>query len=133
MDPAPGFEPLPLPPALPGGRCTGLLPPPPPPLPGGKCTGLPSRKTKRKWSPVTGEDVPAYVVTKTSTVPWPSAGDTATMVLSEYCTKLAAATVPKVTAVVPEKLLPVSVTTVPPVVSPEFGVTAVTLASAALL
>ncbi len=55
-----------------------------------------------------------------STVPVP-AGAVAVMEIAELTVKVVAAVAPKVTAVAPEKLLPVRVTTVPPVCGPVVG------------
>jgi hypothetical protein len=66
------------------------------------------------------------VVTVTSTVPAASGGEMAVMLVSEFTVKLAAATVPKDTAVAPVKPLPLTVTLVPPPVLPLVGVTLVT-------
>ena len=66
------------------------------------------------------------VMTVTSLVPAPAGGDTAEMAVSELTVNDVAATEPKSTAVAPVKPLPVTVTEVPPVVSPASGLTAVT-------
>ena len=68
---------------------------------------------------------PAAVVTLTSTVPIP-AGEVAVIwvALIEVMT---AALLPKVTAVAPEKLVPVMVTLVPPDAGPVFGLTLATI------
>src|SRR5438105_1943557 len=78
------------------------------------------------WSAVTALDVPVIVVTLMSTVPTMASGDVATMLVSERTEKLAAARLPKLTALAPVKLLPVTATTVPPVVPPEEGPIALT-------
>ena len=60
-------------------------------------------------------DVPAGVVTVTSTVPVP-AGLSAVIVVSLTTVRFVAGVVPKSTAVAPVKLVPVIVTRVPPAV-----------------
>jgi hypothetical protein len=66
-----------------------------------------------------------------STVPAACVGEVAVMEVAEFTVKEAAGVVPKETAVVPVKPLPVSVTTVPPAVLPELGLTAVIAGTAA--
>ena len=63
--------------------------------------------------PVVAE-VPAAVVTVTSTVPTAWAGVVALMLVAPTTSKSAAASVPKSTSVAPVKLVPVMVTSVPP-------------------
>jgi hypothetical protein len=70
--------------------------------------------------------VPPAVVTVTSTVPTP-AGEVAVIWVALLTVKEAAALLPKLTAVAPEKLVPVMVTLVPPDVGPVFGLTLVTV------
>jgi hypothetical protein len=70
--------------------------------------------------------VPPGVVTVTSTVPTAPAGDVAVMVVALVTVNDAAAVAPKATAVAPVKLVPVMVTGVPPVLTPEDGATVVT-------
>ena len=64
-------------------------------------------------------------VTVTSTVPLP-AGEVAVIWVDELTVKLAAAALPKLTAVAPVKLLPVMVTVVPPDAGPPVGLILVT-------
>jgi hypothetical protein len=71
-------------------------------------------------------DVPPTVVTVTSTVPVP-AGDVAVIWVAELTVKLVAAVPPMVTPVAPVKLVPVTVTEVPPAVVPELGLIPVTV------
>ena len=79
-------------------------------------------------SPGLVADVPFAVVTCTSTPPGtPDAGDTAVTVVALTFTKLVAATPPKVTAVVPVRLVPVIVTFVPPLCGPDVGFSEVTV------
>ena len=75
--------------------------------------------------------VPPAVVTRTLTVPAVPAGAVAVIEVALLTVKLVAAVTPKVTPVAPVKSVPVSVTTVPPAVLPELGVTAVTVGAAA--
>ena len=70
--------------------------------------------------------VPDGVVTVTSTTPRACAGEVALMVVAFITLKLAAAG-PKFTNVAPVKLVPVTVTPVPPPVVPELGLTLVTV------
>jgi len=72
--------------------------------------------------------VPPSVVTVTSTVPTP-AGEVAVIWVALLTVKEAAALLPKLTAVAPEKLVPVMVMLVPPDVGPVFGLTLVTVGS----
>jgi hypothetical protein len=69
--------------------------------------------------------VPPAVVTVTSTVPIP-AGEVAVIWVALLTVKEAAALLPKLTAVAPEKLVPVMVTLVPPCIGPVFGLTLAT-------
>src|SRR5258708_19769218 len=69
---------------------------------------------------------PSAVVTVTSTVPTP-AGEVAVIWVALLTVKEAAALLPKLTAVAPEKLVPVMVTLGPPDVGPVFGLTLVTV------
>jgi hypothetical protein len=70
--------------------------------------------------------VPDGVVTVTSTVPVP-AGERAVIELGELTVKLAALVDPKLTAVAPVRLLPLTVTVVPPAAGPSLGATPVML------
>jgi hypothetical protein len=80
------------------------------------------------WSlPDTAEVTPA-AVTVTSTVPVPG-GAVAVIWELELTVKPAAATPPKVTAVVPERPAPLIVTDVPPAVGPAVGLISETLGS----
>ncbi len=71
-------------------------------------------------------EVPAGVVTVTSTVPVP-AGAVAVIGVALLTVKVVAATVPNLTPVAPVKLVPVMVTEVPPAVDPEVGLMPVTV------
>jgi len=71
--------------------------------------------------------VPVAAPTITSTRPTAWAGVTAVIVVVELTTTEVAATPPKVTAGVPEKLVPVMTTGVPPKVEPLLGETPVTV------
>jgi len=75
--------------------------------------------------------VPPAVVTVTSTVPIP-AGEVAVIWVALLTAKEAAALLPNLTAVAPEKLVPVMVTLVPPGVGPVFGLTLVTVGAATI-
>ncbi len=70
--------------------------------------------------------MPPGVVTLTSTVPVP-AGDVAVIWVGLLTVNEPAALPPKLTAVAPEKLVPVTVTVVPPPAEPMFGATPVTV------
>jgi hypothetical protein len=72
--------------------------------------------------------VPPAVVTATSTVPTP-VGEVAVIWVALSTVKEPAALLPNLTAVAPEKLVPVMVTLVPPDVGPVFGLTLVTVGS----
>ena len=78
------------------------------------------------WSPAPAVLVPAGVVTVTSTVPALAAGAVAVMEVGELTVKLTALADPNLTAVVPVKFVPVTVTEVPPAVGPAFGPTPAT-------
>jgi len=69
--------------------------------------------------------VPPVVVTVTSTLPADCAGAMAVIVASDSTWK-SAKTVPKSTALAPVNPLPLTVTLVPPVVSPDVGLRPVT-------
>jgi hypothetical protein len=79
------------------------------------------------WSLELVADVPTGVVTVMSTVAALSAGLVALIEVEELTLKLLAAVVPNATAVAPVKLVPVTVTTVPPANGPLAGLTAVTV------
>ncbi len=70
--------------------------------------------------------VPPTVVTRTSTVPVP-AGAVAVICVALLTVKPVAAVAPKVTAVAPDRLVPVRVTVVPPAVGPAVGEMEVTV------
>ena len=72
------------------------------------------------WSAADVAEVPAPVVTVTSTVPAP-AGDVATIEVAELTVKFVAPVTPKFTAVTPVKPVPVMVTVVPPIAGPDVG------------
>ena len=74
--------------------------------------------------------MPPGVVTVTSTVPATSAGAVAVIEVAESAVT-EPAVVPNLTAVAPERLVPVSVTAVPPVTDPPVGLSAVTVGAAA--
>jgi hypothetical protein len=77
---------------------------------------------KVNWSAgVTTADCPIGVVTRTFVVAAACAGETATMLVSEFTVTPDAATPPKVTAVAPVKPVPVIVTDVPPATGPDAG------------
>ena len=78
------------------------------------------------WSAADVAEVPPAVVTLISTVPVP-AGDVAVIEVAETNVKLAAGVAPKVTAVTPVKLVPVTVTVVPPATGPAVGEIEVTV------
>jgi hypothetical protein len=69
---------------------------------------------------------PTVTVTSTVLPPVP-AGETAVIWVSLTTLKLVAGVEPKLTAVAPVKLIPVIVTTAPPVASPDAGETDVTM------
>ena len=81
--------------------------------------------TNVNWSAPEMADLPKRVVTVTSTTPAGWAGMVAVITPSELVWKDAAVP-PKETAVAPVKLLPTSVTSVPPRVDPEAGPSPVT-------
>ena len=74
--------------------------------------------------------VPPAVVTVTSTVPTP-VGEVAVIWVALSTVKDPAALLPNLTAVAPEKLVPVMVTLLPPDVGPVFGLMLVTVGAAA--
>jgi len=76
--------------------------------------------------------VPPGVVTVTSTVPAPRAGETAVTSVALTTVKLVAAVVRKATEVAPVRLVPVIVTVVPPATGPAVGEMAVTVGTAAM-
>jgi hypothetical protein len=71
--------------------------------------------------------VPTGVTTVTLTVPADPAGDVTVMDVADTTVRLAPGVLPKLAAVAPVKLVPVSVTAVPPAVVPNTGETAVTV------
>jgi hypothetical protein len=75
-------------------------------------------------------EVPDGVVTVISTVPVVLVGATTINDVFDTTVKKYVGTVPKVTTVAPLKLVPVTLTTVPPAVEPVFGLTAVTVGAA---
>src|SRR5271166_4739192 len=83
--------------------------------------------TKVKWSAPELAEVPDGVVTVVSTVPAASAGVVAVIWVDELTVKVVAGLAPKSTVVAPVKSVPVIVTTVPPWVVPELGLTLVTV------
>jgi hypothetical protein len=78
------------------------------------------------WSAEEVAEMPPGVVTVMSTVPAVPAGLVALIWLAELTVKLEAALLPKSTAVAPLRLVPVMVTTVPPMLVPEVGLMPVT-------
>jgi hypothetical protein len=76
-------------------------------------------------------DVPVGVVTVTSTGPEDPAGDTAVKVVEEVTLNDVAGTEPNLTPVAPVKVVPVTVTEVPPAVEPVLGLTEETVGLAA--
>ena len=68
----------------------------------------------------------AGVTTMMSTVPWLLGGEKVVMVVGEVTVK-GTAVRPKYTAVAPSKLVPVTVTAVPPAPGPLVGLTEVTV------
>ena len=80
-------------------------------------TGLP----KVNRSAVEVGEVPAGLVTVTSTEPAACAGEWAVICVLEFTVKLAAAVLPKLTADTDDKFVPVMVTVVPPPVEPAAG------------
>ena len=78
------------------------------------------------WSAALVALVPPAVVMRTSTVPVP-AGAVAVICVALLTVKPVAAVAPKVTAVAPERLVPVMTTEVPPAVGPAVGETEVTV------
>jgi hypothetical protein len=87
---------------------------------------LPPLPVKVKSSAAVVSDVCPPTVTLMSTVPADSAGLSAVQLVVELQTVLALGTVPKsMVVLLVEKRVPVIVTTVPPDVGPELGLTAV--------
>nr|WP_263866878.1 hypothetical protein [Paenibacillus rhizovicinus] len=82
------------------------------------------------WSAADVADVPPGVVTVTSTVPELPAGAVAVIDVAEFTVTPVAAVVPNVTAVAPDRFVPVSVTLVPPDVGPDVGDTLVIVGTA---
>jgi hypothetical protein len=78
------------------------------------------------WSAADVVLVPAEVVTVTSTVPAAPEGEVAVMEVAPLTVNVVAAVVPNFTAVAPEKLAPVMVMLVSPVVGPLVGLMDVT-------
>jgi hypothetical protein len=77
------------------------------------------------WSAELVEEVPATLVTCTSTVPVACAGTTAAIEVEELTTQFAAGVVPNITADTPAKLVPVIVIGAPPSVLPDDALKAV--------
>ncbi len=79
------------------------------------------------WSAALVELVPPDVVTVTSTEPTAPAGEvTVSEVPPPFTTTFVPGVVPKLTAVAPDRLAPVTVTDVPPAVGPTAGLTELT-------
>ena len=78
-------------------------------------------------SPGLVAEVPADVVTVTSTAPDDPAGEVMVMEVALLTFRFEPAALPKSTAVAPVKPVPVTVTDVPPVVGPEEGLNEVTV------
>ena len=74
--------------------------------------------------------MPPGVVTVTSTVAAPCAGEMAVIWVVELTVKLVALVPPNLTAVAPLKLVPRMMTVVPPVLMPLVGLTEVTVGAA---
>lgn len=72
------------------------------------------------WSAALVVDVPPVLVTVTWTVPMP-AGERAVIWVELLTVTFSAEVLPNFTAVAPEKLVPVKITLVPPVVGPAMG------------
>ena len=72
-------------------------------------------------------EVPAVLVTVTSTVPAVWAGDVTVREVSEVMLRLVPAAPPKLTDVAVRKPVPVTVTEVPPTAGPAAGFTALTM------
>ncbi len=83
------------------------------------------------WSLLDVAEVPAGVVTVTSTVPADSAGDTPVMEVSPFTVKLVAGTEPNMTELAPVKPAPVIATDVPPAVDPDAGLMAMIMGDGA--
>ncbi len=97
---------------------TGVPPPVlPVPVPSEVTDGAPAL-VYVNWSPLPSEAQPALVMTITSTIPAAWAGEVAVIEVAEFTVKLAAASLPKLTAKAPGKLVPVMATLVPPAVVP---------------
>lgn len=77
-------------------------------------------------------DVPYGVTTVTSTTPTVPAGAVAVICVAESTVKLLAAVPPKLTAVAPFRLVPVTTTMHSPASGPLLGLTAVTVGAVAL-
>ncbi len=86
-----------------------------------------------KWSAAEVALVPTGLVTVTSTVPAARGGETAVTSVELTTVKLVAAVVRKATEVAPVKLVPVIVTTVPPVMGPAVGEMDVTVGAATVV
>jgi hypothetical protein len=82
------------------------------------------------WSAVLAALVPADVVTVMFTTPTEPTGEVAVICVALLTVNVADA-VPNFTAVAPVKLVPVTVTEVPPAVGPLVGLTPVTVGAAA--
>ena len=65
------------------------------------------------------ETLPPAATTVATTDPTVPAGETAVIEVAELTVKLVALTLPNLTAVTPEKFVPVIVTVVPPTIEPE--------------
>ena len=78
------------------------------------------------WSAAVVAEVAIELATVTSTVPAEPAGDVAVIEVAELTVKPVAFVAPNLTAVVPVKLVPVIVTTVPPAAGPDVGESDVT-------
>ncbi len=86
--------------------------------------------TNVNWSDGEVALVPPAVVTVTSTVAAPSAGEVAVMEVALFTVKLVAAVAPNFTAVAAVKPVPVMATLVPPAVGPLVGAMLVTVGAA---
>jgi hypothetical protein len=83
-----------------------------------------------KWSAALVAEVPPVATTVTSTVPAEPAGALTVSEVEELTTTLVPAVAPNFTDVTFVKSVPVTVTDVPAVVGPWFGLTAVTVGAA---
>ena len=86
--------------------------------------------TKVNLSAAPVAEVPPGAVTVTSVCHAGSAGEVAVIEVDEFTVTLVAAVAPNMTELAPVRLVPVTVTEVPPAVDPEAGLTPVTVGNA---